>query len=61
VLTPDQAEDVCERIAATGVLDVARERALAMVAAAKDELPELPAAQRRALDLVADGVVARYA
>jgi geranylgeranyl pyrophosphate synthase len=57
-----QAEEVCDRIAATGVLEVARERALGMVAAAKDELPgDLPPAQRRALDLVADGVVARYA
>ena len=40
----------------------ARERALALVAEAKAGLPgALPAGQRRALDLVADGVVARYA
>lgn len=61
VRTPDEAEAVCDAIAATGVLDVAREEALAMVAAAKAELPELPEAQLAALSLVADGVVDRYA
>ncbi len=62
VTTPEQAEDVCDRIAATGALDSARERALEMVEAAKAELPPgLPARQRGALELVADGVVARYA
>ncbi|MDP9345519.1 MAG: polyprenyl synthetase family protein [Actinomycetota bacterium] len=62
VATSAQAEAVCDRIAATGALDAARERALEMVAAAKDELPDgLPARQRAALELVADGVVARYA
>jgi geranylgeranyl pyrophosphate synthase len=62
VTTPEQAEDVCDRIAATGALDGARERALEMVEAAKAELPpRLPARQRAALELVADGVVARYA
>jgi geranylgeranyl pyrophosphate synthase len=62
VTTPQAADDVCDRIAATGALDDARERALALVAAAKAGLPSgLPAGQRRALDLVADGVVARYA
>src|SRR3954468_3622270 len=58
VTTAERAERVCERIAATGALEVARERALAMVARAKTELPAgLPGGQRRALDLVADGVV----
>ena len=38
----------------------ARERALGMVAQAKTALPELPDAQRAALELVADGVVDRY-
>jgi geranylgeranyl pyrophosphate synthase len=60
VRTPEQAEAVCDRIAATGVLENAREEALSMVAAAKAELPPLPEAQRRALELVADGVVDRY-
>jgi geranylgeranyl pyrophosphate synthase len=60
--TPRRAEEVCDRIAATGALDEARRRALAMVAGAKEDLPAgLPRAQRRALDLVADGVVERYA
>jgi geranylgeranyl pyrophosphate synthase len=55
------AADTCERIARTGALDEAKARALAMVAAAKRELPALPSAQRAALELVADGVVERYA
>jgi hypothetical protein len=53
---------VCDRIAATGALDEARTRALGIVANAKRGLPaELPDIQRRALELVADGVVERYA
>ena len=61
-MTPEQAVAICDRIAATGALDAARQRALTLVARAKASLPEgLPAAQRRALDLVADSVVARYA
>jgi geranylgeranyl pyrophosphate synthase len=60
-MTPEVAEELCDRIAATGALDAARERALGLVARAKASLPDgLPAAQRRALDLVADSVVARY-
>ncbi|HKE77852.1 MAG TPA: polyprenyl synthetase family protein [Solirubrobacteraceae bacterium] len=56
------AEDVCDRIAATGALDEARGRALEVVAEAKSALPaSLSARQRNALELVADGVVARYA
>ena len=62
VTTPEQAEAVCDRIAASGALDAAREQALEMVEAAKSELPAgLPARQRGALELIADGVVARYA
>jgi geranylgeranyl pyrophosphate synthase len=58
----DDAARVCDQVAATGALDAARERALALVGEAKDGLPDgLPASQRAALDLVADGVVARYA
>jgi geranylgeranyl pyrophosphate synthase len=61
-MTPEQAEAVCDRIAATGALEQARALALELVATAKSSLPrDLPAAQRQALDLVADSVVARYA
>jgi geranylgeranyl pyrophosphate synthase len=55
------AAQVCDRIAATGALDVVRMRALRMVASAREMLPALPERQRGALELVADGVVARYA
>jgi geranylgeranyl pyrophosphate synthase len=58
ITAPERAEEVCDAIAETGALDAARERALAIVATAKDELPDVP--QRRALELVADGVVERY-
>ena len=52
---------MCDRIAATGALESATVRALELVAGAKALLPELPERQRAALDLVADGVVDRYA
>jgi geranylgeranyl pyrophosphate synthase len=58
---PEAAAEVCAQIAATGALDEAKEHALAMVDRAKRDLPDLPAAQRAALELVADGVVERYA
>jgi geranylgeranyl pyrophosphate synthase len=58
---PGQAEELCERIAATGALDEARERALAVVAEAKEALPAiLPGGRSLLLDLVADSVVERY-
>ena len=59
--SPD-AEALCDRIAATGALDEAREQALGYVTEAKSALDSLrlPARQREALDLVADGVVERY-
>jgi geranylgeranyl pyrophosphate synthase len=58
----ETAERVCDRIEATGALDQARARALDMVDEAKSELPDdLSARQRHALELVANGVVARYA
>ena len=61
VRTPEQAESVCDAIAATGALQAAREEALAMVAEAKADLPALPEpSQQAALELVADGVVDRY-
>jgi geranylgeranyl pyrophosphate synthase len=59
--TPADAAEMCRRIADTGALDAARARALGLVGAAKDALPELPERQRAALELVADGVVDRYA
>ncbi len=59
--TPARAEEICERVVATGVLDDARERALSVVAEAKAGLPELDDRRHRALELVADGVVERYA
>ena len=64
VTEPAEAEAVCDRIARTGALDEARERALVHVAEAKAALSGRRAAGRertRALDLVADGVVERYA
>ena len=60
VRTPQQAEQVCDAIAATGALESARAEALEMVEAAKAALPALPEAQQGALELVADGVVDRY-
>ena len=61
VRTPEQAEGVCDAIAATGALEAARAEALAMVGEAKADLPALPEpSQQAALELVADGVVDRY-
>jgi geranylgeranyl pyrophosphate synthase len=61
IRTPQAAADVCERITDTDALEDARIRALNLVAGAKQLLPGLPEPQRAALDLVADGVVERYA
>jgi geranylgeranyl pyrophosphate synthase len=61
IRTPADAERVCDAIAATGALEAAREEALTIAAAAKTELAGLPEAQQAALELVADGVVDRYA
>jgi geranylgeranyl pyrophosphate synthase len=59
--TPEVAERVCERIEATGALEEARRRALDLVQEAKHDLPAgISARQRHALELVANGVVARY-
>ena len=63
-LTPESAEEVCDRIAATGALDEVRADARARVEAAKRALAEAPGldrSQRELLALVADGVVERYA
>jgi geranylgeranyl pyrophosphate synthase len=59
--SPDQAEALCDRIAATGALDAAREQALAVVAEAKAALPAiLPGGRSVLLEMVADAVVERY-
>jgi geranylgeranyl pyrophosphate synthase len=57
-----EAEELCDRIAATGALERARDRALEFVAEAKNILATIPLSdnQRAALALVADGVVERY-
>jgi geranylgeranyl pyrophosphate synthase len=60
VRTPAHAAEICVRIAGTGALDDTRGRALELVASAKTELPDMPARQRGALELIADGVVERY-
>ena len=54
------AERVCDLIAASGALEVAKAHALELVAEAKAMLPALPERQRMALELVADGVVELY-
>lgn len=56
-----QAEVLCERIAATGALDEAREKALSIVAEAKAALPgTLREGHYELLNLLADAVVERY-
>ncbi len=59
--TPKRAATVCEQIIATGALDECRERALQLVGDAKSLLLALDSGRRSALELVADGVVDRYA
>jgi geranylgeranyl pyrophosphate synthase len=61
-LDPAAAEEICDRIVATGALDEVRSRALEMVASAKQTLsgPAFDDEQRSLLGLVADGVVQRY-
>ncbi|MBN1530644.1 MAG: polyprenyl synthetase family protein [Thermoleophilaceae bacterium] len=63
ITDPALAEEVCDRIAATGALDEARGEALEHVAGAKARLDrlELSPDRARALRLVASGVVERYA
>jgi geranylgeranyl pyrophosphate synthase len=58
---PEQAEALCERIAATGALEEARSRALSFVAEAKAALSAiLPDRRSVLLALAADAVVERY-
>jgi len=61
VRTAAQAAQLCDRIALTGALGDAKARALELVARAKRSLPNLPERQRMALEMVAEGVVQRYA
>jgi geranylgeranyl pyrophosphate synthase len=63
VTEPAQAAALCDRIALSGVLGESREQALRHVAEAKAVIGDLglPEPRRRALGLVADGVVERYA
>jgi geranylgeranyl pyrophosphate synthase len=58
-----RAAAICDRIAATGALEDARRQALTHVTEAKLSLArlDLPTSRRAALELVADGVVERYA
>jgi len=61
-LDADAAEAVCDRIAATGVLEEVRAFAGEQVGAAKDALrrSSIDAERLQLLELVADGVVERY-
>jgi geranylgeranyl pyrophosphate synthase len=63
VTGPEQAAEVCDRIAATGALEEARRQALTYVDEAKELLGgiALPDDRRDALELVAAGVVERFA
>ena len=63
IVTPAQAEALCDRIAQTGALRESQERALQIVADAKVALDGLALddGQRRALNLVADSVADRRA
>lgn len=61
ITSPERAEALCDQIGETGALEASREQALAVVAEAKEGLPVGAApSQRRALELIADSVVARY-
>jgi geranylgeranyl pyrophosphate synthase len=61
VTTRVQAEEICDRIAATDALDDSRKLATDLVAKAKSELEnENDPGVRSLLELVADGVVDRY-
>jgi geranylgeranyl pyrophosphate synthase len=61
IVSSDEALAVCERIEASGALERVNARALDLVAGAKSLLSALPKRQRAALELVAHGVVERYA
>jgi geranylgeranyl pyrophosphate synthase len=63
VTNTEEAAAFCDRIEATGALSEARAEALTYVSEAKELLGELDLGEsrRRALDLVAESVVERYA
>ncbi|HVF79747.1 MAG TPA: polyprenyl synthetase family protein [Solirubrobacteraceae bacterium] len=63
ITTPEQAEQLCDRIERTGALAESQARALQIVAGAKRALDALPLedGQRTALNLVADSVADRKA
>jgi geranylgeranyl pyrophosphate synthase len=61
VTTPEAAEQVCDRIAATGALEVTRARAVELVARAKQVLHGVDAGLAAVLGVVADRVADRYA
>jgi geranylgeranyl pyrophosphate synthase len=58
---PEEAARICDRIGATGALDEVRGRAHELVDGARKSLAGLPERQLAALELVAGGVVERYA
>ena len=62
-LDPAQAEALCDRIAATGVLEEVRDRARSGIEDAKRRLDSehFSDEERNLLSLIADGVVERYA
>ncbi len=61
ITTAEHAAEICDRIGATGALGRCRSRALELVTAAKTSLPDVGGRQHAALELIADGVVERYA
>jgi geranylgeranyl pyrophosphate synthase len=61
VTTPARAAEVCDRIEATEALAEARAEALRIAGEAKAVLPALDERKRVALELIAEGVVERYA
>jgi geranylgeranyl pyrophosphate synthase len=59
---PDEADHICELIEATGAAEQARSYALELVDSTKRSLPpDCTGDQRHALELLADGLVDRYA
>jgi geranylgeranyl pyrophosphate synthase len=61
-LDPAGAEELCDRIAATGTLDQVRDRARGGIARAKAalDIDDFAESERELFSLVADGVVERY-
>ncbi len=57
---PDEAHRICQLIESTGAAEQARRHALDLVASSKRTLPDVSPTQRRALELLADGLVDRF-